>query len=93
MQERLREALESINLTFGEPGSESVSAEICRWYEQADRNEPKQFLTENYLVIAKSKSAEILSLSITERMPGPLLAVVKPDPEFFKVEFPVDSSD
>lgn len=93
MQERLREVLESINLTFGKPESESISAKICKWYDQADRNEPQQFLTENYLIIAKSNSPEILTLTISERMPGSSLAVVEADPEFFRVDFPVYSSD
>lgn len=93
MQERLKDVLGNIELTFSETELESVSSEICVWYREEDIKKPKQFLTEHNLIIAKSKSAEILNLTISERMPGSSLAVVQPESKCFKVEFSVVSSD
>lgn len=93
MQKRLKDVLGNIELTFSESELESVSSAICTWYREENIKKPKQFLTKNNIIIVKSRSAEILNLTISERMPGSSLVVVRPESKCFKVEFSAVSSD
>ncbi|MFC3202437.1 hypothetical protein ACFOEW_11480 [Alteromonas oceani] len=92
MKERLIEVLSSIELLIKSTEVESVSIEICKWYEEKNISTPKQFLTDNLLIIGKSENDNLLVFTLSERMPGSSLAVIKPNAKTYKIKFPVDSS-